>query len=136
VVVASLFGIPPSVSTAVDDKELADVARNAQRALPAAIKRFEAGDGELYVKGPFPIPPDARVDGGAPTEMLWIAAASCDAKSCTGVLSNEPTYATNIALGKTVSVKHAEAADWMLHQRDGGTVGGESIKVLKARAPR
>ena len=135
-VVASLFGVPPSVGTAVDDEELAAIAKKAQRELPAAIERFAAGEGELYVKGPFPIPPDARVDGGAPTEMLWIAAASCDARSCTGALSNEPTYATNIALGKTVSVKHAEAADWLLHRRDGGTAGGESIKLLKARVPR
>ena len=136
VVVASLFGVPPSVSTSVDDEELDAIAKKARQQLPAAIKRFEAGEGELYVKGPFPIPPDARVDGGAPTEMLWIAAASCDERSCTGALSNEPTYATNIALGKTVSVKHADAADWLLQQRDGGTAGGESMKLLKARVPR
>ena len=135
-VVGSLFGVPPSVGAPVDDKELAEVAVKARRDLPAAIKRFEAGQGELYVKGPFAIPTDARVDGGAASEMLWIAAASCDARACTGVLSNDPTYATNIALGKTVSVKHEEAADWMLHQRDGGTAGGESIKVLKARVPK
>lgn len=136
VVVASLFGIPPSVGAAVDDKELADVAKKAQRDLPAAIKRFEAGEGELYVKGPFAIPPESRVDGGASTEMLWIAAASCNAQACIGVLSNDPTYATNIALGKTVSVKHVEAADWMLQLKDGGAAGGESIKALKARVTR
>ncbi|MBX3258603.1 MAG: DUF2314 domain-containing protein [Labilithrix sp.] len=135
-VVATLFGVTPSTTAAVDDPELAGVAEDARRSLPAAIERFEAGEGELFVKGPFPIPEEARVDGGASTETLWLAAASCDARRCTGVLSNEPSYATNIALGKTTSVKRDEAVDWMIHRRDGGVVGGESIKVLKARAPR
>ncbi len=135
-VVASLFGLPPSVGAPTDDKELDEVATKARRDLPTAIKRFDAGEGELYVKGPFPIPAESRVDGGAASEMLWIAAASCDARACTGVLSNEPTYATNIALGKTVSVKREEAVDWMLQKRDGGTAGGESIKVLRARVPK
>lgn len=132
-VIVSLFGVAPSVSASVDDEELAAIAKKAQRDLPAAIKRFEAGEGELFIKGPFPIPPDARVDGGAASEMLWLAAASCDAQRCTGVLSNEPTYATNIALGKTTSVKRAEAVDWMIQKHDGGIAGGESIKVLRAR---
>jgi uncharacterized protein YegJ (DUF2314 family) len=133
-VVASLFGVSPSVSAKADDKELAEIAQKAQRDLPRAIKRFEAGEGELFVKGPFPIPPESRVDGGAATEMLWIAAASCDERLCTGVLSNEPSYATNIALGKTTSIKRTDAVDWLIQQRDGGIAGGESINVLKARS--
>jgi uncharacterized protein YegJ (DUF2314 family) len=135
-VVTSLFGMAPSVTAPIDDKELAEVAKKAQRDLPAAIRRFEAGEGELFVKGPFAIPDESRVDGGAASEMLWIEAASCDARMCTGVLSNEPSYATNIALGKTTSVKRSETVDWMIHQRDGGTVGGESMKVLRSRAAR
>ncbi|HVH41816.1 MAG TPA: DUF2314 domain-containing protein, partial [Labilithrix sp.] len=135
-VVAGLFGVPPSMNAPSDDKELGDVAKKARRELPTVIKRFEAGEGDLFVKGPFPIPPDSRVDGGAATELLWIAAASCTTQVCTGVLSNEPTYATNIALGKTTSVRLDEATDWMIQHRDGGTVGGESIKVLKARASK
>ncbi|MBX3205349.1 MAG: DUF2314 domain-containing protein [Labilithrix sp.] len=135
-VVARLFGGTPSMTAAVDDEELAGVATNARKSLAGAIARFEAGEGELFVKGPFPIPEEARVDGGAATETLWVAAASCDARRCTGVLSNEPTYATNIALGKTTSVKRDEAVDWMIQRRDGGVLGGESIKVLKARAPK
>jgi uncharacterized protein YegJ (DUF2314 family) len=88
------------------------------------------------VKGPFPIPYESRIDGGASTELLWIAAASCDDRRCTGVLSNEPTYATNLAAGKVTSIEHTRAADWLLKRRDGGTVGGESIKVLHARSTR
>lgn len=136
VVVTNLFGAPPSVGTAVDDRELANVATKARSELPSVIKRFEAGGGELFIKGPFPIPPESRVDGGASTELLWISVASCDAKLCLGILSNEPSYATNFAAGKTTSVARAETVDWLLQQRDGGTAGGESIKVLKRRAKK
>lgn len=132
-VVSNLFGGPPSMGVFVDDKELAELAKRARRDLPAAIKRFQNGEGELFVKGPFPIPPESRVDGGASTEHLWIAASSCDDHRCTGILSNDPTYATNLAAGKTTSIERADAVDWVIHQRDGGTLGGESIKVLRAR---
>ncbi|MBX3197699.1 MAG: DUF2314 domain-containing protein [Labilithrix sp.] len=135
-IVATLFGVAPVMTAALDDPELAAVAEKARQSLPAAIERFKAGAGELFVKGPFPVPEEARVDGGAVAETLWLAAASCDAQRCTGVLSNEPSYATNIALGKTTSVKRAEAVDWMIQQRDGGVTGGESIKVLRSRVPR
>jgi uncharacterized protein YegJ (DUF2314 family) len=135
-VVASLFGVAPSVQTAVGDEELAAIAKKAQRELPKAIARFEAGEGTLFVKGPFSIPEDRRVDGGATTELLWLEAASCDARACTGVLSNEPTYATNLALGKTTSVRREDAVDWVIQARDGGVVGGESIKALQRRGAR
>lgn len=135
-VLVSLFGSAPSVETAVDDAELAAIAKKARSELPSAIKRFEAGEGTLFVKGPFAIPDEQRLDGGAATELLWLEAASCDAKSCTGVLSNEPTYATNLAMGKTTSVKRDEAVDWALQLRDGGIRGGESIKVLERRGRR
>lgn len=134
VVVASLFGVPPSVATQEGDSELGDVAKKARNDLPDAIKRFQKGEGDLYVKGPFPVPPEARPDGGSTTEHLWINAASCDDRRCSGILSNDPTYATNLAAGKTTSVEHAQSVDWLLQLRDGGLVGGESIKVLRSRA--
>ena len=131
---AALFGAPPSVATAANDKDLSEVAKRAQSTLPAAIKRAQGGEGTLFVKGPFPIPVDSRVDGGPSMEQLWLEVASCDDVLCKGVLSNEPTYATNVAAGKTTSVKRPDATDWLIQQRDGGTTGGESIKVLRARA--
>lgn len=130
----TIFGPPSSIEVAEDDKELAAIATKARRDLPTAIKRFQAGEGELFVKGPFAIPEDQRVDGGSATELLWVAVVSCTATACTGTLSNEPTYATNLAAGKTTSVKLSEATDWMLQLKDGGAAGGESIKALKARA--
>jgi uncharacterized protein YegJ (DUF2314 family) len=133
-VVKDLFGEAPSLDVPENDAELAAVAERARKTLPDAIRRFQAGEGKLFVKGPFPIPSESRVDGGAATELLWLAAASCDAVRCVGTLSNEPTYATNLAAGKTTSVQRSEAVDWMIEQKDGGTLGGESIKVLTRRA--
>lgn len=135
-VIASLFGVPPSMTTSVDDKELDDIAKKARAELPSAIKQFQRGDGNLFVKGPFPIPEEARVDGGAATEQLWIRAASCDDRRCMGMLSNEPTYAGNLSAGKTTSVESSNAVDWMIELRDGGTRGGESIKLLRERATK
>ncbi|MBX3225812.1 MAG: DUF2314 domain-containing protein [Labilithrix sp.] len=110
---ASLFGAAAAPSTPSNDDD-------AKQELPEAIRRFDRGEGLLYVKGPFGIPDEARVDGGAGTEQLWIEVASCNAEQCLGMPSNEPSFATNLAPGKTTSVKRAEATDWLLQQRDGG----------------
>jgi uncharacterized protein YegJ (DUF2314 family) len=134
-VVASLFGHVTSVSD-LDDKELSAIAANARKDFPRAIARFQAGAGDLYVKGPFAIPSDQRADGGPAFEHLWIRAAACDARACTGSLSNEPSYVTNLAAGRTASVARAEIVDFLLSARDGGTIGGESIKLLRARRAR
>jgi uncharacterized protein YegJ (DUF2314 family) len=134
-VVASLFGHVTSV-TDVDDKELAAIATAARKDFPRAIARWKGGAGDLYVKGPFAIPPDERADGGPTSEHLWIQAAACDDRACTGSVSNEPTYLTNLAVGKTTSVSRSEVVDFLLRARDGGTLGGESIKLLRSRRPR
>ena len=130
-----LFGETPRVVFIGADKELDAVAVRARRELPAAVKLFEGGKGALYVKGPFPIPQGARIDGGGSDEWMWVQVTSCSSKSCAGLLSNTPGYATNLAAGKPVSVEHAKTADWVLRLADGGTAGGESIKVLERRGP-
>jgi uncharacterized protein YegJ (DUF2314 family) len=132
-VVADLFGEVPKVVFATFDKELEAIAVHARRDLPGAVKRLEAGDGKLYVKGPFPIPEASGLDGGAKDEWMWIEASACDAKGCSGLLSNTPGYATNLAAGKPVTVAREKTADWMMRLGDGGTVGGESIKALQKR---
>jgi uncharacterized protein DUF2314 len=129
-VLSSLFAKPREVVAAPIDSEL---AARARRGLPAAIRRFEHGDGALYLKGPFPIPPDARADGGPVTEYLWIAVASCDERSCKGSLSNSPAYADNLAAGKTTGMARTDVVDWVIRLRDGGLVGGDSIKALGGR---
>lgn len=133
--VNGLFGEPPPVVFAEADKELDEVAARARARLGGAIRQFEHGDGSLFVKGPFPIAASARVDGGPTAEWMWIEVASCAGRSCTGSLSNSPGYATNFAAGDKATVDRDKAADWLLHLRDGGTLGGESIQVLERRAP-
>jgi uncharacterized protein YegJ (DUF2314 family) len=129
-----LFGEVPKVVFAKNDKELEAIAARARRELPSAVKRFESGEGALFVKGPFPIPEASRFDGGAKDEWMWVAVSSCDAKGCSGTLSNTPGYATNLGAGKPVSVSREKAADWLLRLKDGGTTGGESMKALEKRA--
>ncbi|MDB4943026.1 MAG: hypothetical protein JWP97_2560 [Labilithrix sp.] len=133
-VAAELFGEAPALVLTANDPELQAIASKARRELPAAIKRMEKGDGSLFVKGPFPIPEESRLDGGAREEWLWAQVTSCDGKACTGPLTNAPGYATNLAAGKEVSVARAEAADWLLRLPDGGTAGGASVTVLEKRA--
>lgn len=129
---AALYGDAPQVVRAVDEAALEAAAQRARASLPRALDRFRAGDGALYVKGPFPIP--LREDAGpSGFEWLWIEVASCDAKACAGTLSNSPGYATNLAAGKPATVERPKVADWLLRQRDGGTAGGESIRILAKR---
>lgn len=109
------------------------VAKKIRATLPDAVKRFQGGEGYFFVKGPFPIPEDERLDGGEGTKQLWIQAASCSPTLCSGMFTPEPSAPTNIAPGKTVSVNRAEALDWMLRQRDGGTAGGETLRARVKR---
>lgn len=133
VIVANLFGVPRTVTSESEDRELNEVARRARGTLAAGIERFERGQGALFVKGPFVIPPDARLDGGPTTETLWVDVAACDAKLCTGVLAGDPVAPANVAAGKTTSVERGQVVDWVVRQRDGGAIGGESLKVLRSR---
>jgi len=131
--VTRLFGEAPKVVFAAFDKELEAIAARARAELPRAVKRFEAGEGALFVKGPFPIPAAARADGGPEEEWMWIEVSACDAKGCAGVLSNTPGYATNLTAGSPARVERAKTADWVLKLADGGTAGGESIRALARR---
>jgi uncharacterized protein YegJ (DUF2314 family) len=121
-----LFGKVRSVAAPIDK----DIAARAKKELPNALKRSQRGEGELFVKGPFPIPVSSRTDGGPTMEYLWISVASCDDALCKGTLTNTPSYATNIAAGKTTSVAKKDVVDWVIRLPDGGVSGGDSIKAL------
>lgn len=132
-VVRALFGAAPEVVLASFDAELDAIGARARRELPGALRRFEAGKGRLFVKGPFPIPEGDRGDGGPRDEWMWLEVSSCDARACSGALSNAPAYATNLAAGKPAKVDRERIADWLLRLPDGGAEGGESIRVLERR---
>jgi hypothetical protein len=130
-VVQKLFGESVRYAETKPGKELEAAGARARKELPGVLKRFAAGEGELYVWGPFVIPPDERADGGPEDEWLWVKVASCDENACTGALSNRPMYATNIASGRTTSMPRAKIADWLLRLADGGVAGGETTKLLQ-----
>lgn len=129
-VVKKLFGESARSVETKFDKTLETAAARARKELPAVLKRFAAGEGELFVWGPFTIPPDERADGGPVDEWLWVKVVSCDDTACTGALSNRPMYATNIASGKTTSLPRSKIADWQLRYADGGITGGDTTKML------
>lgn len=131
VVVTKLFGESAHAVEAKFGKELEAAGAKARKELPAVLARFAAGEGELFVWGPFVIPPDERADGGPEDEWLWVKVSSCDETLCTGSLSNRPMYATNIASGRTTSMPRAKIADWQLRFPDGGIAGGETTKMLQ-----
>jgi hypothetical protein len=130
-VVAKLFGETAKSVEASFGTDLEAAGARARKELPAVLNRFAAGEGELFVWGPFVIPPDERADGGPEDEWLWVKVASCDEKACIGALSNRPMYATNIASGRTTSLPRTKIADWQLRFRDGGIAGGETTKLLQ-----
>jgi hypothetical protein len=132
-VVTKLFGEAAQSVEAKFGKELEAAGAKARKEMPAVLKRFAAGEGELFVWGPFTIPPDERADGGPEEEWLWVKVSSCDESACTGALSNRPMYASNIASGRTTSVPRAKIADWQLRYPDGGITGGETTRMLAPR---
>lgn len=129
-VIGGLLRRAPQVSFAAFDAELSAIATRSRRELPDVVKRFERGAGTLFLKGPF------SGAGDAGTEWMWIEVRRCDARACTGPLTNTPTLATNLAEGKAASVSRAEAADWLLRLPDGGAEGGESIRALERRGAK
>ncbi len=131
VAVEKLFGEPARSVETKFGKDLETAAADARKELPAVLKRFAAGEGELFVWGPFPIPDEERADGGPEEEWLWVKVASCDERACTGTLSNRPMYASNIASGKTTSMARAKIADWMLRLSDGGVAGGKTTARIE-----
>ncbi len=133
-VVRSLFGENPALVHTSFDDELERIAKQSRRALPRALARFQADAGALFVKGPFPIG-DA---GAGSSEWLWLRVRSCDEKACTGTLTAAPAYAEGQA-GSAAKIARPQVADWVLRLHDGGTEGGESIRLLAGRvrsAPR
>jgi hypothetical protein len=132
--VIGLFGTAPEYVEANFGSKLEELATRTRRDLPGVIKKFEGGQGELLLWSRFPVPPESRSDGGPATESLWIQVASCDTKACSGTPTGSPVLAANVAMGKTTSVPRDKVDDWLMRLPDGGTAGGESIKILRGEA--
>lgn len=128
-VLATLMGRKAQQVIVANNAKLDAVATKARKSLGDALAK--RGDAKLFVKAPFAV--EHPRDGGPKEEAMWIDVASCDAKHCSGTLTNDPGYATNLSLGKTVRVPRETVLDWMIEHGDGGTVGGDSIGILEGR---
>ena len=129
-VLATLTGKKVQQVVVGKDARLDAVATKAKKTLGDALAK--RGDAKLFVKAPFAV--EHPRDGGPKEEAMWIDVGSCDAKSCSGTLTNDPGYATNLSLGKAVRVDRDKVLDWMIEHGDGGTVGGDSIGILEGRS--
>jgi hypothetical protein len=117
----ALFGDAPRLVHADQDERLLAIAEHARKTLP------DPGDGgTLFVKGPFPYD-----DGGR--EWMWIEARHCDARGCSGPLTNDPSFAVSFHKGDDAGVRVEDVADWLLTLPDGGSVGGASVLELERR---
>ena len=124
-------GAPPLTVEHANDPRLALASERAARSFPAALTKWRknAGSGaKLLVRLPFAIP---GTDGG--TEWMWVDVKSAEDTTIHGVLSNSPVYVHALSDGSTVSGKRSDIADWLMQSADGGTEGGETIKLLEGQ---
>ena len=133
-VIADLFGEPPWANIAPDDKELGDVAKKMRASLPDAVKQFQSGAGLFFRQRPVPdrarrAARRRRRDEPALDPDRVVRCQTLHRHVHERALVPVPTSPP----GKTASVSRTEALDWMIEQRDGGVMGGESIKLLSAR---
>ncbi len=97
------------------------------------MKRFEKGR-SASPEGPFAIPAESRLDGGASEEWMWMQVTSCDPKGFAGFYRTARPMPTNLfGPERPCRWSREKSADWLLRLPDGGTAGGESIKALQKR---
>lgn len=131
-VFAKLSGQKPEkeVTAEVDDPELAAIQKKAQARLAALAGelRPEPPAGTLLaVKGMFTAD-DGRV------EWMWVEVKRWDGGKMTGILTNDPFYVKTLHEGDKVSVEQAQVADYVFKRRGAAAEGGDSDKVIEARA--
>ena len=128
--VAAFFGAAEQLVDQPDDAELTAARDRARRAFPATLARWKASPEprpKLLVKLPFPIAGDAG------SEWMWVEVKGVSGDAVTGTLANSPAYATDLHAGAAVTGRTRDLYDAMLLLPDGGTVGGETTKILERR---
>jgi uncharacterized protein YegJ (DUF2314 family) len=128
--VRGLFGVAEQLVDQNDDAALIAASERAARSFPAAVSRWKAMGSPrstLLVKLPFAIPND----GGL--EWMWVNVMSVQDTTISGSLANSPAYITDLKGGAPVRGKRKDLSDWLIKLPDGGTEGGETIRVLEGR---
>jgi uncharacterized protein YegJ (DUF2314 family) len=137
-IVEGLFGkIDVVIVDEANDPRLADVAKRARARLASALSRWkkeQALGTTMMVKLPFAYEPPEGADAARAYEWMWVRVTSFDERSISGTLANSPAYVPELAMGSSVRGKRSEVADVLFRLADGGLEGGESIRILEARA--
>ena len=69
---------------------------------------------------------------GDQVEHLWVNNLTWDGKAFHGRIDNKPLDVTDVALGRSVTVKPEDLTDWMF-LKNGELMGGFTIRVLYSR---
>ena len=121
-----------AIDDRADEASLAAVAARARIAFPGVVETWRHEDARarptLMVKLPFAI----GADGGV--EAMWIDVSDVSDEAIDGALANTPVYATELHAGSHVRGKRSDLLDYALTWPDGKTEGGESMRILEARA--
>jgi len=124
------YGRPsPTIEIEQSDEELAGIAENARRALPAFFRnlaRPETGAGNFFVK--YPLSSD---DGSV--EQIWLGGIHFKDGVYYGVPANTTNLLNNVKKGAIAFDSNA-ITDWMYTQ-NGKIIGGRSIKYLLEKIP-
>jgi uncharacterized protein YegJ (DUF2314 family) len=129
-----LFGTTERLVDVTDDPSLELARQRAVHAFPAALARWRAmrPRGALLVKLPFAVPGDAGPSAGG-VESMWVELKSADGPLLTGSLANSPALIPDLKQGAQVKGARKDLEDWLLKLPDGGTEGGETIRILERR---
>ncbi len=126
----SLFGTAEHLVEQTDDAALVAAKDRAARAFPRIVSQWNKWPQprpSLLVKLPFSIAGDAGI------EWMWVDVKSVDDATITGALANSPAYITDLKGGSTVRGRRKDVYDYLLKLPDGGTEGGETIRILEGR---
>ena len=110
------------------DEAIKKVSEEARRKLTAMKEKFRKGlpvGSNLMVKGPFP-----RDDKGS--EWMWVEVLKwSDDDVLSGSLQNSPFHIEELKAGANVSVKLADAFDYILRNPDGSMEGNETGELMQ-----
>ncbi len=114
------------------DPEMAAAIAKARASLPTFWKAWEAPKpGEagfaLKVKIPYGNENDA--------EHFWLIQIERGNGKYSGIINNDPAYATQVQAGQRYEFTEAEISDWMF-MRNGKMVGNETMRPLLKRLPK
>jgi uncharacterized protein YegJ (DUF2314 family) len=105
-----------------DLPELVAIGQRVRADLPRIIASYKD---HLHLKARF------RTKTG--TESMWLSVLACEHDACHGPLENEPVASADLTLGQDVRVRFEDIEDYFYELPDGGTIGGDSTRVIQAR---